>query len=144
MNSNPHVRWVRLALVYFLVAVALGVAMAASHDHRLRGVHVHLNLLGWVSMAITGWIYQQFPAAAANRWAHLHFWLYQLGLPAMMGALAGLLLGHPAFEPAVAVSSIVVLAAIAIFVVNVLVHSGARSIAARAPRAGVPAYALDA
>lgn len=123
MQSSRQLRWIQLALVYFLVAVGLGVAMAATHDFRLRAVHVHLNLLGWVSLAITGWVYQQFPAAATGRAAALHFWLYNLALPVMMVALAGLMLGHQAFEPLVAASSVCVLAAVAVFVVNVLAHS---------------------
>src|SRR5262249_46325830 len=99
-------RWIRLALVDFFVAVLLGVVMAASHDFRLRGLHVHLNLLGWVSLAVTGVIYHLFPAAAATRAAGVHFWLYNLSLPVMMGGLTALLLGHQAFMPIVAVGSV--------------------------------------
>lgn len=118
----PTKRWTQLALLYFLAAVTLGVAMAATHDHRLRGLHVHLNLLGWVSMAVTGWVYHLFPRAAATRAARVHFWLYQLALPPMMLGLAGLLLGHADFEPLVAAGSLAVLVAVALFVVNVLRH----------------------
>lgn len=115
-------RWVLLALLYFVFAVALGVGMAASHDFRLRPIHVHLNLLGWVSLALTGWVYTQFPRAAANRAATLHFWLYNLALPVMMGGLAALLLGTPAAEPVVAISSVLVFASVVLFVVNVIRH----------------------
>jgi len=115
-------RWVLLALLYFVFAVALGVGMAASHDFRLRPIHVHLNLLGWVSLALTGWVYTQFPRAAANRAATLHFWLYNLALPVMMGGLAALLLGTPAAEPVVAVSSVLVFASVLLFAVNVIRH----------------------
>jgi membrane protein YdbS with pleckstrin-like domain len=45
-------RWIDIAAVYFLVAVVLGLAMSAAHDYTLKGVHVHLNLLGWVSVAL--------------------------------------------------------------------------------------------
>ena len=115
-------RWVLLALLYFVFAVALGVGMAASHDFRLRPIHVHLNLLGWVSLALTGWVYTQFPRAATNRAATLHFWLYNLALPVMMGGLAALLLGTPAAEPVVAISSVLVFASVVLFVVNVIRH----------------------
>jgi len=40
-------RWVLVALVYFVAAVSLGVIMTATHDHRLKGVHVYLDPLGW-------------------------------------------------------------------------------------------------
>jgi hypothetical protein len=112
-------RWVRIALVYFLLAVGLGVAMAATHDFRLKGLHVHLNLLGWVSMAITGSIYRLFPQAAATRLAAWHFGLYNAALPVMMTALACLLLGWAAAEPVVAVSSIALLVAVLLFALNI-------------------------
>ncbi|HET9644619.1 MAG TPA: hypothetical protein VFP68_14995 [Burkholderiaceae bacterium] len=139
MNACPFAqRWIRIALVYFLTAVALGVVMAASHDFRLRGLHVHLNLLGWVSMALTGAVYHLFPAAAQSRAARLHFWLYNLSLPVMMASLAGVLLGHPSAEPVVAISSIAVLCAVAIFVLTVLLQRSGTSAATAASPAALP------
>ncbi len=126
-------RWLRIALLYFVAAVTLGVAMAASHDFRLKGLHVHLNLLGWVSMAVTCFVYDRVPAAARSRLADVHFWLYQLALPVMMAGLAGLLLGHAQAEPFVALGSVAVLAAIATFVANVLWHTRDRAVAAADP-----------
>ena len=111
-------RWIAIALVYFVAAVSLGIFMAASEDFRLRGLHVHLNLLGWVSMALFGIVYRLFPRVAATRLAALHFWLYQLALPPMMAGLAGLLLGHAAMVPLVAAGSVAVGVAIALFAVG--------------------------
>jgi hypothetical protein len=116
-NERFAARWIAIALVYFVAAVSLGIFMAASQDIRLRGLHVHLNLLGWVSMALFGVVYRLFPQVAATRLAALHFWLYQLALPPMMAGLAGLLLGHAALMPLVAAGSLVVGAAIVLFAV---------------------------
>ena len=51
----------RLASSCFVIAtlaavtgMAMGIVMAASHDHSLALAHAHLNLLGWVSMALYG------------------------------------------------------------------------------------------
>ena len=115
MTDRFAARWIVLALAYFVLAVTLGVVMAANHDFRLRGVHVHLNMLGWVSMALTGLIYRVFPQAAATRLARWHFALYQGALPVMMAALAGLLLGVAALEPLVAASSVAMLVSIVLF-----------------------------
>lgn len=112
-------RWVAIAAIYFVCAVALGIFMAASHDHRLKGLHVHLNLLGWVSMALFGVLYRVFPRVAASRLATLHFWVYQLALPPMMVGLAGILLGNEAWEPLVAAGSVVVGVAILMFALAV-------------------------
>ena len=125
MNTDKTVaersadRWIAVALGYFLLAVGLGVAMAASHDFRLKGLHVHLNMLGWVSMALMGVIYRLFPQAAASRLARWHFVLYQAMLPLMMVGLAGILLGHMAMEPLVAAGSTGVLAAVLLFALAV-------------------------
>jgi hypothetical protein len=119
-------RWALVALVYFVAAVSLGVVMAATHDHRLKGVHVHLNLLGWVSMALSAFVYRLFPAACAAFGARVHFWLYNAALPVMAISLGGLLLGDPRFEPVLAASSVAVLIAIVTFVVTVFRHSSRR------------------
>jgi hypothetical protein len=118
-NERLAARWVATALAYFVGAIALGIAMAASHDFRLKGLHVHLHMLGWVSMSLFGIIYRLFPHAAASRLARLHFWLYQLALPVMMLGLTGILLGRPAFEPLIAVGSTVVGIAVLLFALAV-------------------------
>jgi hypothetical protein len=121
-------RWIGIALVYFVLAVALGVAMAASRDFRLRGLHVHLNLLGWVSAALMGLIYRQFPQAAASRLARWNFGLYNTGLPVMMVSLGGLLLGVEAMGPVVAVSSIAVLVAVLLFALAIWRERGGSAV----------------
>ena len=46
--------WYRLALLYFVTGTGLGVYMGVSQDHTMFPVHAHLNLLGWASLALTG------------------------------------------------------------------------------------------
>ena len=48
------IRFLKIAAVYFIIAVCLGLVMGIIHDFRFASVHAHLNLLGWVSMAIFG------------------------------------------------------------------------------------------
>jgi hypothetical protein len=112
-------RWIAVALVYFVAGIGLGIFMAASHDFRLRALHVHLNLLGWVSMALFGIVYRLFPHAARSRLASIHFWLYQGAMPVMMAGLAGLLLGMQELEPVVALGSVAVGVAVAMFALAV-------------------------
>ena len=118
-------RWIRLALIYFVAAVVLGVFMGMIQDFRLRPVHVHLNMLGWVSAALMGCVYFLFPRAAETRMAKIHFWLYSLALPVMMASLAVYYLGHPAVEPILGLSSVAVALAVAIFAVNIWYNGGA-------------------
>ncbi|WP_174801177.1 hypothetical protein [Martelella limonii] len=52
-----------------VTGMGMGIFMAASHDHSLAPAHAHLNLLGWVSMALYGLYYQTHPEIAARRLA---------------------------------------------------------------------------
>src|SRR5512144_2120055 len=125
-NARPFARstavWFRLAVVYLLVGAVLGVAMGASENFALRSVHSHVSLLGWTTLALAGLIYRAFPEAGASRLARVHFWLYNLALPPMMGSLAVLLLGYPGVVPILAGSQILVAAGLLAFVVNVFLN----------------------
>jgi len=120
VSSAPTVAaWFRLAALYLLVSVALGAAMGGSGDFTLRSVHSHVSLLGWTTLALAGLIYQAFPDAGTSRLARVHFWLYNLALPPMMGALAAMLLGHAAAVPILVGSQFAVVAGLLAFVINV-------------------------
>jgi cbb3-type cytochrome oxidase subunit 1 len=78
----------RLAVLYAIVAVALGNVMVAQHDFTMRTVHVHLNLLGWVSCALYGVYLRLHPAAAASRLARVHFFVAHIGFVLFVSGLA--------------------------------------------------------
>ncbi|HKW79583.1 MAG TPA: hypothetical protein VJQ49_01115 [Casimicrobiaceae bacterium] len=120
----PTRTWFRLAILYFIVATGLGLYMGMSEDHTLFPVHAHLNLLGWVSLALTGFLYERFPAATANVWYTIHFWVYNLALPLVMLALALFIKGAAGLGPVVGILSIVLFASIVVFVINLWRSSG--------------------
>ena len=111
--------WYRLAVLYFVVATALGLFMGVSEDHSLFPVHAHLNLLGWVSLALTGVLYERFPGAIGTRLYPLHFWVYNITLPTSMVMLALAIKGNAAVGPALGVVSILLFASIVVFVINI-------------------------
>lgn len=80
-------RFIRIAVVYFVLAVILGITMGIIQKFELTTVHAHLNLLGWVSLTLFGLIYHHYPRAGENKLATVHFWLHNLGLPIMQGSL---------------------------------------------------------
>ncbi|WBS02213.1 hypothetical protein OU994_28855 [Pseudoduganella sp. SL102] len=86
--ARAGIVWIKLAVLYLLIGVALGIAMGASRDFTLRPVHAHVNLLGWTTLALSGIIYTLFPQAGTTLLARVHFWLLNLALPVMMGSLA--------------------------------------------------------
>lgn len=116
--------FLRLAVLYFIAGVSLGIFMAASHDYSMKPVHVHLNLLGWVSLGLFGLFYRNWPAAADSTLAKVHFWLYVPAHFVQMVLLALRFLGNPAVEPALALASVLVGVAILCFAVVVWQHTG--------------------
>lgn len=118
--ENTTATWFKLAVLYLVIGVALGLHMAKSGNHGMYPVHAHINLLGWVSMSLFGLIYRQFPALAGNKLAKVHFWLYNLALPVNMATLYMYLGGNAGIEPVLGVASMVLGLAIAIFAINVL------------------------
>lgn len=61
------------AAIFALIGMVWGVQMSATHDHTLAPAHGHLNLLGFVAMAIFGTYYALTPTAALSRLAKIHF-----------------------------------------------------------------------
>src|SRR5215470_5556377 len=112
-------RFLKTAVVYFVLAVAVGVYMGATQKLAQVPVHAHLNLLGWVSMALFGLIYQAYPAAGHTKLARWHFWIHQLGLPALMVAVWMVHAGNTAADPIAGLLSVIVAIGIVLFAVNV-------------------------
>jgi drug/metabolite transporter superfamily protein YnfA len=116
MNLTSRSRtWYRLAAIYFAIGVVLGVTMGASGDHSLFAVHAHVNLLGWVSMALFGLIGTLHPSITEGRAAAAQFWMYNVGVPLMLGALTLRLKGFAAVEPVIAVASLLVGCSVLLF-----------------------------
>lgn len=115
--------FLRLAVLYLLAGVGLGLYMAASNNHTMAPVHAHLNLLGWASMALFGLFYRVVPGAATTTLARLHFWIYVPAHFVQMVLLALLFLGFPAVEPALGAVSMLVGAAVVVFAVVVWKHT---------------------
>ena len=116
------IRFFKIAVVYFVIGILLGLYMSLSHSYVLESVHAHIHLLGWTSMGLAGLIYHLFPQLGTTSLGKLHFWLHNIGLPVMMIGLAYLVSGYPAAEPVAVVGGIIVAIAVIIFAVNVLAN----------------------
>jgi len=111
-------RFLRIAAVYFVIAIALGLYMGMTEQFTQVPVHAHLNLLGWVSMALFGLIYHAYPAAGQTKLATWHFWIHNLSVPVFMAALFLMLAGNAAMGPVVGIVATVTLIGIVLFAVN--------------------------
>jgi len=112
-------KFIRCAVVYAIIGMAIGIFMAASEDHSQAPTHAHLNLLGWVSMAIFGLVYRAFPAFAEGVLPKAQFWIMNIGIVGMIGGLFLMFSGHMEFVPLTAISSIVIFGGMLLFAIIV-------------------------
>jgi cbb3-type cytochrome oxidase subunit 1 len=116
--------YLKIATVYFSIGVLAGLTMGIIHDFRFTSVHAHVNLLGWVTMALFGIIYHLYPNAANTKLARTQFWLHNIGVPVMLGGIALQVLGVSAALPPTIIGSIAVVLGVILFMVNVFKHVG--------------------
>jgi cbb3-type cytochrome oxidase subunit 1 len=113
-------KFFKISVVYFVIAIILGIVMGIIHDFALTPVHAHLNLLGWVSMALFGAIYHFYPQAGNTKLATTHFWLHNLGVPIMQGGLGYMVLtGNESLTVIVIIASLAVVLGGILFAINV-------------------------
>ena len=116
-------RWfIRIAVVYFLIGVLLGNYMGATMNFIDRPVHVHINLLGWVSMALFGLLYLRYDKVRNSKLAAWHFWLTNISLPPMMLSLSLMMHGNASAGPVVGITSAVTGVATLLLVINIFTN----------------------
>lgn len=87
--SSITVWFIRFAIIYFVLAILLGLHMTtAGPIYPWMPIHVHFNLLGWMSMMIYGVGYHILPRFSgvplwSNRLATGQLWLANIGLIGM-------------------------------------------------------------
>ncbi|WP_313892416.1 cytochrome-c oxidase [Psychrobacillus sp.] len=117
------IKLIKISVVYFAIGVLLGMYMSMAHDYALKGVHVHINLLGWASFALSGIIYHIFPRTGRHGLAKWHFWTGNIGLPVMMIGLAALILtGAGQLAIAVSIGATLVVISVILFAINILMN----------------------
>ncbi|WP_245415140.1 hypothetical protein [Hoeflea marina] len=72
--------FVATSVLFVTVGMIWGIVMSASGDHTLAPAHAHLNLLGWVTMALFGIYYHLVPVAAGRMLAKIHYAVATLGV----------------------------------------------------------------
>ena len=132
------------AFAFFLAAVlsvtggmALGIWMGISGDHSMAPVHAHLNLVGWVTLALFGIYYRLTPAAGASPLARVHAVLAIAGVAVMTGGMAWLFSGGS--EGPAILGSLLTVASMLVFLVTVLRHGFGSAARARSSGALHPA-----
>lgn len=87
--SKITVWFIRCAIIYFLLAILLGLHMSvAGPVYPWMPIHTHFNLLGWMSMMIYGVGYHILPRFSgkplfSDALATAQLWLANIGLVGM-------------------------------------------------------------
>lgn len=130
-----------VAPIYVLIGMSFGVYMGAAADFTLAPAHAHLNLIGWVTMALYGTFYA-LARGASTRLAWTTFWLNNVAISIMFPSLAMVLTygERSAFVSPLIVSEFLGLGAMLCFTISVwqvLLQNKSESLgtglAARAP-----------
>lgn len=108
------------AAIFALIGMVWGIQMSATHDHSLSPAHGHLNLLGFVAMAIFGTYYALAPSAAASRLAWVHFGLSVLSVLVLVPGIVLAISGKG--EMLAKLGSVLAVLAMVIFAINILRH----------------------
>ena len=122
--SKISVWFIKSAMVYFVLAIVVGLHMAVSGTaYPYMPIHAHLNLLGWISMMIYGVGYHILPRFSgrplySDRLAEWQFWLANIGLVGM--SLGWVIRSWHGDRTMLIIFSIVEAIAAAIFVINML------------------------
>jgi len=108
------------AILAGLTGISMGIFMGIAQDFTLAPAHAHLNLLGWVSMALYG-LYHRSVERRSQRLAWLQVACGALGFPMMAGGLAMYLsTGSHAPIPCIIAGSLFFLASMLLFAAVVL------------------------
>lgn len=104
--------------VALCTGTTLGILMGALQNFSIRPVHAHLNLHGWVSLALFGLFYRAYPELARGRLSRAH--LILSGSSALVVPLGFWLEQSGGGHVVVGAGALLWLAATILFLLNVL------------------------
>ncbi|MEN9354935.1 MAG: hypothetical protein RL318_2260 [Fibrobacterota bacterium] len=103
--------WIRLAAVYFALACTFGLGVGIAQKFELATVHAHLNLLGWVSMALIGLLHATVPGLIRST-SKASFYAYQVAFPLFLASMLGTLVGNEFAKIAIRGTGLLMLGAV--------------------------------
>ncbi|MGL4278790.1 MAG: hypothetical protein ACRCS0_00360, partial [Albidovulum sp.] len=108
-------------VVYVTLGMLLGIHMGIAQDFTLSPVHAHLNLVGFVTMALAGIFYHVTPRAAASLLARVHFVVATLGVWTIVPGIALAVTGQG--EGLAIAGSLTTLAGMLVFLFNLILNA---------------------
>ena len=111
------------SLAYVAVGMALGIYMAASHDHSQHVTHAHILLVGFVVSFIYAVIHKLWLGARATLLGRVQLFAHQAGALMMFSGLFllyGAIVPPEQIEPVLATSTFVVFGAALLMIIMAL------------------------
>lgn len=105
--------------LFVLIGMFGGMWMGMNEDFRLMPVHAHLNLVGWVTMALYGGFYALTAKTYSKRLAWTNYALSTLGVIVMIPLLAVFLLTrNAALAPFMGLGELITAASLVTFLIS--------------------------
>jgi hypothetical protein len=108
-----------VSVVVLLVGMLAGIAMGIQENFTLAPAHAHLNLVGGVLLFLFGLYYRLIPSAGRTTLATVQGWMHIIGSILFPAGIALVLVKGTTFIVAPIVGSLIVTAAMALFVLIV-------------------------
>lgn len=116
-------RFIYTALCYGMLAMLLGIHMAATKQHGQMPTHAHIALVGFVVSFVYALCHKLWLNNATCKLARIQFYTHQIGVVLMAVTLFlkyGLFISADTLEPVLAIASLLILAAL--IMMSVLFH----------------------
>jgi surface polysaccharide O-acyltransferase-like enzyme len=105
--------------LFVLLGMFGGMWMGMNEDFRLMPVHAHLNLLGWVTMALYGGFYALTAKTYSKRLAWTNYALSTVGVIVMIPLLAVFLLTqNKALAPFMGIGELISVSSLVVFLIS--------------------------
>lgn len=114
--SNLAAFHLRAASIYAVIGMAFGIYMGIKQDFSLMPSHAHLNVLGWLSIALYGLVLARFPDMARSRLAFIQGVIAHIGVIVFVPGIALAILTDHETTQLVMIGSLLVLAGGVLFV----------------------------
>lgn len=130
MGKTLGVKFLKASLIYFIIGVTMGTIITIDpiydfviSSQLFERAHAHINLIGWVSLSIIGFIYYvilgNLDKPLYSKWlGNMGFWLINIGISSEFVAL---LMGGYAQEYSFQAGNFVIMMLITIFALVMMI-----------------------
>lgn len=106
-------KFVLAGLTYAIIGVALGLFMAAKHDHGQLVTHAHILLVGFLVSFVYGLCHKLWLNNSTSKLAVVQFYLHQFGTAVLV---VGLFLYYGRYVSLEAIDPVLALSSFAVFI----------------------------